>query len=69
LTFTNHSRNAIAKLLSHLYQRRKAYFINTIRDKVNWGVEDEHVFGVCGGSESARGAHRNSKAQSAFLDG
>jgi hypothetical protein len=51
-----------------IYQRRKAYFINTIKDRVI-GVE-EHVFGVWGGGgKSARGAHRNSKAQSAFFDG
>jgi hypothetical protein len=50
-----------------LYQKGKAHFINTIRDQVI-GVE-EHDFGVWRGGKSARGAHRNSKAKSAFFDG
>jgi hypothetical protein len=54
-------------MLSHLYQRRKAYFINTIGDRVI--SVKEHDFGIWGGGEGARRAHRNSKAQSAFFDG
>jgi hypothetical protein len=42
---------------------------NNKNTKVTGGKKHERNFGIWGGGKSAGGAHRNSKAKSAFLDG
>src|SRR5215213_12041760 len=54
-------------LLFRPFYRRNAY-ITLKREHQELGVK-EHDFGVWGGYKSARRAHRNSKAKSAFFDG
>jgi len=52
---------------AHIRDETLAY-ITLKQEHRELGVK-EYVFGVWGGDKSDRGAHRNSKAKSAFFDG